>query len=407
MRSPPDKRQIFKPSLRALAAALLCLVLWGARISNGSAQSIDLHPSDERTAFGLPLPTPPPGYETATRGHVRWVYPSRAKAEANDLMRQFPESFRTIANDLGGNLDDTSEVRIAVNPDDMKKLAPIGAPPPAYASGVTYPDAGLILLSLTAPESWERPIMPKLLAHELSHLALHRAVGGAPVPRWFTEGLAIYESHENTLERTKTLWESNLRGELLPLADLSRSFPNRPHAVSLAYAESASFVGYLRDGARRPRLQKLIVRLRQGTPFGEAMLDSYDMPMTDLEREWHRDISSRYTMWALALTTLPWLLMPILLIVAYFRRRHDKAIGMQRLADEDHAILRIEQMLDERMNTPHIPLPPPPTQEELDQQALAALEERLDSYLVPITGGGPSEPEVPTVEHEGENHILH
>ena len=59
----------------------------------------------------------------------------------------------------------------------MAKLAPTGAPPPAYAVGVAYPALRLILLSMVTPDKWLPPDLDAVYTHELSHVALHEAVG--------------------------------------------------------------------------------------------------------------------------------------------------------------------------------------------------------------------------------------
>ena len=71
------------------------------------------------------------------------------------------------------------------------------APPPAYAVGVAYPALGLVLLTLSAPDTWERPDLDRVFIHELAHVATHRAAGGNGVPRWLDEGIAIHVAGEN------------------------------------------------------------------------------------------------------------------------------------------------------------------------------------------------------------------
>lgn len=364
------------------------------------------------TSGSIALPEPPAGYRRETRGDVRWVLPTRAESESAEIMREAPVSWDRIAGELGGDLDGRMEIRIALNPDDMKALAPAEAPPPEYATGVTYPSLGLILISLTAPETWERPDMSKLLAHEFSHLALHRAIGEAPIPRWFTEGLAVLQARENSIDRIKLLFEANVRDNLIPLRDLSRSFPTRPHAVNLAYAESASMVGFLQKGAKRARFPILLVRLKRGMPFGEAVFDSYDQTLSELERDWHSELSSYYTAIPLVLLGAIWTLVPILLVVGYVRKRRDQRKKLSRMAEEEAAVDRLERAIEERIRKARAAAEAraleaetsdePTAQENAAQQ----IERKLDTFLVGVPAID-HDPDVPTIEHDGRNHILH
>src|SRR5690606_2718517 len=119
-------------------------------------------------------------------GDVVWEYHERTEAIARELIEVHREAWPRIAEELGGVVDGSLVVRIARSPEEMAALAPIGQPPPPYASGVAYPRRGLVLLTLTAPETWQRPDVDRVLVHELSHVALHRAVNGHPIPRWFS-----------------------------------------------------------------------------------------------------------------------------------------------------------------------------------------------------------------------------
>ena len=60
------------------------------------------------------------------------------------------------------------------------------------------------------------------------------------------------QSGEHSLARLRVLWDGTLRGKLIPLAQLSSSFPGRHGEVSLAYAQSADLIGQLLQSDRGP-----------------------------------------------------------------------------------------------------------------------------------------------------------
>lgn len=190
-------------SFRTLVVTLITLLMaWSWPVL---AQPTDA-PSDvslarfERDA----LPPLPAGYVTRDDQGVRWDLPEEARA--GEIVDQLQDIVRVewprIERELGVDIEDDLVIRVARSPDEMRALAPADAPPPAYAVGVAYPASGLVLLTLSAPETWERPDLAHVIVHELSHVALHRAVGGRPVPRWLTEGVAIHQARERSFERT-------------------------------------------------------------------------------------------------------------------------------------------------------------------------------------------------------------
>ena len=352
-------------------------------------------------APAIVLPDAPEGYVTEQRGSVTWAFPAAATSEARDLQEAMPEIWARIEEDLGATVDDTLVIRIARDPEEMRALAPVGMPPPAYATGVAYPHGGVILLSLTAPESWERPNMEALLAHELSHIALRRAVNGHPVPRWFTEGLAIYQAGEYGLERAKTLWSAAVAGNVVPLADLSQHFPSRPHRVNVAYAQSADMVAFMRRDLREERSFRILVRkLGEGVSFDEAVRTSYSATLGTLERDWRESLNERFqTVPLLVGGTSVWALLSLLLVYAWVRRRRKNRRRLdawaQQEAEEEEALARAERAVADQLRA-----------REEGQLDLSEAEEEV-RILVQDEPPQGREPGVPTIEYEGRNHTLH
>jgi hypothetical protein len=322
----------------------------------------EVHAPDVHLATGLRLPAAPPGFTTEQRAGVRWDYPARARAEAQDLMAAYDEHWPRIVEQLCGedgcgDLGRDVVVRVALDPAQMRRLAPKEAPPPAYATGVTYPALGVVLLTFSAPETWERPPMAQVLAHELSHLALHRAVAsgraGATnptvaeaaasppprLPRWFVEGLAIHQSGERSVERSRLLLEAAAFGKLVPLRELSASFPERAHHANLAYAQAGSLVGYLMRGERGPqKMRRLVMELRAGKTFDEALFESYYLRVGDLEREWTEDVERRaVAMPFVLLGSGVWALGTLLAVLAWRQRRKRHRETIARWAAEEEA----------------------------------------------------------------------
>ncbi|MBK7153705.1 MAG: hypothetical protein IPH72_18310 [Sandaracinaceae bacterium] len=340
-------------SLLLLVTALLLALTWQQPLALAQEHSHAEAPSDAIFA-GVSdlstLPPNPPDYMSESVGNVTWDFPRQAESDARELIAAWRPAWDGIEADLGEALDSTMRIRIARNATEMRALAPVGSPPPEYAAGVAYPSLGLVLLTFTAPQGVEPPDIQKVMVHELSHVALHRAVRGNPVPRWFTEGLAIHQAGELSFERAKVLMRATYSSERIPLRELSERFPSRAYDVDLAYAQSADIVRFLlADPRGAAKLRRLVRGVRDGASFADALEDAYYMRPAQLEREWIADLSSRNRLFPVLVGGgIAWTLAALLLPLAYLRRRRRaraKLADMAKRETEERAE-RLRELLE-------------------------------------------------------------
>lgn len=335
------------------------------------------------------LPPVPRDFLEKRIGSVQWAYHRDDAELAHELQARLGASWRKLVTELGRDVSSEMVIRIARGPEEMRRLAPRRSPPPPYAVGVAYPGLGLIILSVVSPESWLPPNLDVVLTHELSHIALYRAVNGRSLPLWFAEGLATEQAGEHRLARVRALWEAAVAGTVLPLELVSRAFPDRPHEVNLAYAQSADLVRHLlQSSADRDRLPRLLGQIAEGKSFDRAVLSAYHIDLDYLEREWRQGLSERFRVLPLVLTgTALWGGIALLAIVAFVRRRRQQREKLARWEQEEAEADRALAVLSE---TPTL--------------APASEPRVLTVYALP-----PSvrEAGVPTIEHEGQRHTLH
>lgn len=241
------------------------------------------------------IPAVPAGWVTRDLGWLKLSYPPVAAERVEPLLRDAEAIKARFADVLGQDVLNHLEVRITPTFEDMSRLAPIGAPPPGYASGVAYPKLRLVLISMLAPRGAEATDLDQVFRHELAHIALEDAVLGAHVPAWFNEGLAIGLAGENSMDRKQALWSATVSGKLLPLADLDRGFPSDHFEVNIAYAESASFLEFLMSRTDLARFASMIQRVREGQVFERALGDAYGSDLRKLEFQWRSDVERRYS----------------------------------------------------------------------------------------------------------------
>lgn len=377
-------------------------------------------PPDVSLERNLTVPDAPEGFERETAGTLTFEFPSIARQALREVIDSAATEWLRITRDLGIEPGGPILIRVGRDPDEMALLAPLEAPPPAYAVGVAYPAMDLVLLTLAAPETWERPEVRQVFAHELSHIALHRAVTssdhlGDPwarsVPRWFDEGIAIHEAGERSIERVETLWQGTLSGQLIPLNRLDRSFPSRPHSVNLAYAQSADFVAWiLRRGDDGPdKLRQLLSRIRSGSTFEDAVEVTFTATIGQLEDDWREALGERYGMAPLLLGSgAAWAFIGVLVIFAFRRRRQQKKVALARWSEE-------EKVEDER-EALRVRARAILAEREARAQASAdgSAERKTDPELTEPDDDTPSDPppprpqpEVPSIEWEGDKHTLH
>lgn len=323
------------------------------------------------------LPSPPDGYRSERIGPVSWTFPESEQGRVARLIERFDQHWRKVVDDFGVAVDAELVIRVARNPREMRALAPIGQPPPDYATGVAYPRWGVILLTMSAPETWEPPDLEVVLVHELSHVALYRAVRGHELPRWFNEGVAIHQSEVRLLPRMETLLRAAAQRSMLRLSELSDQFPERPHEVNTAYAQSADVVGFLRRTENdQRRFHRMIRSLSAGETFDTALAEAYGWTRIGLEREWRDSLRNRYRILPALLTgSTIWVAAAVLVVVAYRRRRQHHQLKLQQMAYREEL---------EARNAASQPPPAPSSRPEV------------------LTVGG-----IPVVEHDGESHTLH
>jgi hypothetical protein len=336
------------------------------------------------------LPSVPASHSTQSKGWIRFAYHPSVRARVLELIDQSEAIRAELRTRLGQPVLRKVVVHVARTPGEMASLAPEGAPFPKYAAGVAYPQLGLVLLTIAPVHPNSQHDLMEVFKHELSHVALHDAVLGKPVPRWFNEGFAVFASGESSLVRWQTLATATLADTLLPLERLERSFPADDVTASVAYAEAVDVVRFLVRREEQQRFAGLVGRLRDGQTFERALKDSYGTDLASLEFEWREDVARRFTFWPVFFSgSMIWVGALGLFIWAWRRRRKRSQETLQRWAREEAA---------EAAEKPQTEQPSPRLHIVIARSAGRGVTERRPRI---------SEVEIPKVEHDGQWHTLH
>ncbi len=360
----------------------------------------------------------PPGYTSYQGGWLTIAYPLAMRDKVQPLIAE-ADGFRNVLTSFFGrpvllakDKEPSVWVIVARTPGEMASLAPDGYPPPKYASGVAYSSIGLVLLTIDPVAPGQLHSLEEVFRHELAHVAVYDALGGAHVPRWFNEGFAIHVSGESSMARLQTLWTATVADQLIPLSAIDYNFPADSDRASVAYAQSSDIVRYLLRNQESERFRSFVDRMnprgeRAAQPFEVALREAYGADLKQLEHEWKADAARRYTFWPILFSGgFVWAGALVLFGMAWRRRRrhhHETLLRWEREeAEEDR-----RRAVAQNAVRVHIMVPGAESSIALRELGAVRLEVQdpdLDATPTDITS--PSE-RVPQVQINGSWHTLH
>ena len=233
------------------------------------------------------------------------------------------------------------EVRIVSEPAEMALVVPEGAAPPSWSHAVAYPEWDMVVLPLRHQDGRPAEDLDIVLEHEISHLALRRALEDKPVPRWFSEGIAIIQSEGTSVNRSGVLWWAAFTDSLTPLNEIE-SYPESHTAVTLAYAQAANFVGYLLREGGWFTVRVLLRYMKRGSTFEEAFESAYGRSVAQMEKRWRERLTGGWG-WISLLTGAGaiWGAITLLFILAYLATKRRQRRRLAQMEEEEEPIERL------------------------------------------------------------------
>lgn len=177
--------------------------------------------------------------------------------------------------------------------------------------------------------------LESVVRHEITHLALTRAAGGAPLPRWFHEGVATsVDNGWNTGAQLRLLLAMLARPDI---AQLTRLFTSPAQSeTTQAYLLSAVLVDDLRQRHGPDVSGAIAARVASGVAFDRAFaLETGISPDLAAARAWAG--YRRWTAWAPAVTSpsAAWMLIVALAVIAFVVQRRRRAVRRRRWDEDD------------------------------------------------------------------------
>jgi len=177
----------------------------------------------------------------------------------------------------------------------------------------------------------------KVFKHEFSHIALGRAFRGREkVPRWLDEGLAMYESREWDLSRVSTMTRAVLSDSLIPLSEITSSFPQEADRAELAYSESFYLISFLISQYGKENFHRFIKEYSGGKGLKEVLMGVYGIRWEELEKRWRNYLKLRFS-WIpiISSTTTLWFLVTLVFILGYLRKRKASRLKLEEWEREE------------------------------------------------------------------------
>jgi hypothetical protein len=239
---------------------------------------------------------------------------------------------RTIG--LDGNIQ---HVYLYAGRDDLLAALPPDSPPDVEA--IALSGTNVILVALP-PEAAYIPDLRRILPHEAAHVLIHEVAQDAHdrVPVWLSEGLATSIQHSfvpDPVAQT-VLEEAVQQDALIPLLDLCAAFPRDAAEARLAYAESASVIGYIQDRYGRQAVHDLLRAYVDGATCEGGIYRVQGITLDGLEAQWRASLAPQAGWMGFWRINGAWIILLLLLVafpLAFFlpRRVRPAALGDKSL----------------------------------------------------------------------------
>ena len=205
---------------------------------------------------------------------------------------------------------------------------------PDWIAGLAWGDRDIVIFPGRVL-SYPYDSLESVVRHEVTHLALDARAGGAPLPRWFHEGVAT---------SVDSGWKTSARFQLLlamlarpDTAELTRLFVSRSESDTIrAYLLSARLVHDLRERHGQAVPGAVARRVASGLSFDEAFrAETGIAPDAAADAAWAG--YRRWTAWVPAVTSpsAAWTLILVLAVVAFVAQRRRRVRRRRRWDEED------------------------------------------------------------------------
>ncbi len=325
--------------MKVLFAAAFSFLLSVNALSSGAfsgAAVVALEETLREAAHKTPLP---PRFQNApwrTISHEKFnvFHHVDDSLNAATIASILHDEYPSISRELGSDV--SAPIGVFITKDQAQFTKMTGGGIPHWGEAVANPKRQIIYLK--SPRWSQIGDHPRtVVVHELVHILVGNAVRDVRVPRWLTEGLAVYFSGDLEHIGATKISQAQLNDQLLTLREIERMLVFGHAKANLAYQQSYFAVVYLAEKYDASAFPLLLNALNESGGIDGAFQEVYGFSVAEFEREWRAYLKSKYRWSFLAeFDTLLWVFIPLLfllaVVISYFRNRRKKA---QLDAEED------------------------------------------------------------------------
>ena len=212
------------------------------------------------------------------------------------------------------SLDAPVDVYIYSTFDDLVSSLTLGGR--TWEAGHADPSIGVGMLAV-APGETQSIDLQRLVPHELTHIMLYRSLGEGfnRLPTWLEEGIAAMEELDANPDYASALEAASRNNSLLPFSELCASFPADSGRAYLAFAESQSFVRFLRDTYGATGLVALTRAYADGLDCDLGATRAVGTPLNELDARWRETVLKQNVLGVASRNLLPYLIILILMLI--------------------------------------------------------------------------------------------
>jgi hypothetical protein len=255
-------------------------------------------------------------------------FPWRTTSSANVTIHWYAgdDAFGAAALDAAGagmlamrefvpvSLTDPIDIYIYSNDSDLQNTLALGGQ--QWVGGHADPQLGVVLVAIEPGPNQSIDLETKI-PHELTHVMMYRSLGEsyARQPLWLLEGIASMVELYPNLEYKRALEDASQKNNLLAFSSLCTSFPADAGNAFLAYAQSQSFVTYIRDSYGTSGLARLTQSYGDNFDCELGAANALGIPLSQLDKGWRESVLGQNET-AVAIRNLsPFVLLLILILV--------------------------------------------------------------------------------------------
>ncbi len=260
---------------------------------------------------------------------------SRFSPEHAARIRQIDPRRLAIAMRLLGLQEPGHPILVVLAPEE----SPAARSVPDWIAGFALSDRNVAVLFPQRTPPYPDSSFEELVLHEIGHILVQRATGAHAIPRWFSEGLALFIGRPWRLEDHSRVTWALVSGHQVSLNELEPYFNYTRETASHAYALAGAFVQDLvhREGA--DAVAEILSTVAAGVEFEAAFLDVTGTSLVEAERAfWSRHTFLYRWVPIMGSSATLWLLVTALALLAFRRRRARTAALEERWEQEERGL---------------------------------------------------------------------